>query len=221
MSNLLRVGLMVDGPTDRRFLPPVVQRTYEALVLDCPSQIDVFAVEVIDPKGHGFVEQVTDAARLAFRNGFDVLVVHTDAESDTAQDAWRHKITPALEGVQAIPDQICQVIVPLITVRMVEAWMLADMSLLKEEIGTSKSDQDLGLARSPETYADPKKQIEAAIRVAHAGRSRRQRDQVSISELYQPMGQQIDLRCLKKLASYRDFATAARASLTSLGYLPP
>lgn len=220
MSNLLRVGLMVDGPTDQRFLTSVVQRTYEHLVLDCPGQIDVFDVEVITPAGEGFVSQVLAAARQAYEQGFDVLVVHTDAEAATDQAAFIHKLDPALEALANTPGDLCRILVPLVTVRMVEAWMLADLALIKDEIGTDLSEHDLGLTKKPETYADPKHQIREAIRLAHAGRSRRQRDQVSISELYQPIGQQIDLTCLRQLPSYLAFEQAALASLVERGFLP-
>jgi hypothetical protein len=220
MSHILRVGLVVDGPTDQRFLPPVVQRTYEALVFDCPGQIEVFDVETIEPTGDGFVAQVLDAAKQAYTKGFDVLVVHTDAEASTDQAAFDHKFTPAREALAAATENLCRIMVPLVTVRMVEAWMLADVDLLREEIGTHKSREALDLTRPPEAYADPKHQIEAAIRLAHAQRRRRQRDQVSIAELYQPIGQQIDLVRLRPLPSYVAFEQAARQSLVERGFLP-
>lgn len=38
------------------------------------------------------------------------------------------------------------------TIQMVEAWMLADKELLKSEIGTQKSDFELGILRAPKTF---------------------------------------------------------------------
>lgn len=213
MSNILRVGLVVDGPTDQRFLPPVVQRTYENLVLSCPGQIEVFDVEVIQPNGKSFVDRVFDGAKKAYEQGFDIIVVHSDAE------ALENKLIPAFKKLEGEEGDICKNAVPLVTVRMVEAWMLADVSLLKEEIGTSKSNQDLGLIKQPKSYPDPKWQIEEAIRLAYSGRSSRQRDQVSISELYQPLGQQIDLSSLRQLPSFQSFEEEVQKSLVRRGFL--
>ena len=88
---------------------------------------------------------------------------------------------------------------------MTEAWMLADTELLKKQIGTDKSAHDLGLQRAPESVANPKDVIREAIRIARADMTKRRRRDLSISELYLPIGQEIDIEIICKLSSYQKF----------------
>jgi len=102
---------------------------------------------------------------------------------------------------------------------MTEAWMLSDKELLKAEIGTSKSDAELGIQKSPEVYPDPKQVIEMAIRIARQDLTRRYRRKLTIAELYSLMGQKIALNKLKNLSSYQKFKEAVRDAFNSLNYL--
>jgi len=97
--------------------------------------------------------------------------------------------------------------------------MLADIELLKKEIGTSLSDVDLGLNRFPEYYANPKEAIENAIRITSSEKPKRRRCDLTISDLYLPIGQKMDLSKLKVLPSYRKFEESIRNSLRELNLL--
>ena len=101
---------------------------------------------------------------------------------------------------------------------MIEAWMLADKTLLKEEIGTNLSDSALGIARDPEKIADPKAVISEAIRIATAGKSRR-RQSLSIAELYGAIGTSLSLDALLSLSSYRIFRQSVEEAFRKIGYL--
>lgn len=99
--------------------------------------------------------------------------------------------------------------------------MLADTKLLKRQIGTNKPDQELGLSRNPESIAKPKEVVQEAIRVARANMPKKRRKDLNISELYQPMGQEIDLRKLSGLTAYRKFQENMRDAFRSLNLLQP
>ena len=115
---------------------------------------------------------------------------------------------------------ICRCLVPIVPIQMIESWMLADKEGLSEEIGTSLNAKELGIDKPPEQYSDPKFVIEEAIRIAYAGLPRRRRHQLSISELYLPMGQQSKLEYLRRLSSFQTFETEIRDALKQLNYLP-
>ncbi|RKZ79549.1 MAG: hypothetical protein DRR19_24800 [Candidatus Parabeggiatoa sp. nov. 1] len=83
--------------------------------------------------------------------------------------------------------------------------MLADKELLKEEIGTNKTDSELKISRSPETIANPKEVIEKAIKIARTNLTRKRRKDLTIADLYSAIGQKIDLEKLESFSSYQYF----------------
>ena len=98
--------------------------------------------------------------------------------------------------------------------------MLADTALLKSQIGTTLMDTELGIHRSPETVAGPKEVIEAAIRVARQNLTGRRRRDLRINDLYQPVGQSVDLERLEQLPSFRLFVEEVQNVLTALNLRP-
>ena len=81
---------------------------------------------------------------------------------------------------------------------MIESWMLADKELLKKEIGTVKTDFDLGISKRPEEYKNPKKIIEDAIRIAGLDITKRRRKDLLVRDLYSIIGQKISLNKLNE-----------------------
>lgn len=102
---------------------------------------------------------------------------------------------------------------------MVEAWMLADKELLKEEMGTRMSDEELGINRMPELYLDPKATIIQAIGKSNRTTTRRHRKDLDISELYASIGARLELEKLHLLPSYRQFVDEVREAYRQLGLL--
>lgn len=221
MSQIVSIGLFVEGTTDVRFLGSIIRRTFEQIAQECPKDVEVFEPIVLDKPGGGFVADVLTLADQAARQGLFVLCVHADA--DAADDAPTHtyKIKPALEALAAVVPPVRTVVVPVVPVQMTEAWMLADKELLKDEIGTTESDQTLGLHRPPEASSNPKTDLEEAIRRVQAHLPRRRRDAIQLGQLYRPIGQKIPLSQLRRLPSYLKFEEAVRQAYRQLGYLPP
>lgn len=213
------IGFTTDGPTDVRFLESIIQRTFEDIVFECDGDVMVLPLQYIERKPGGFVETVKRSAEKAVECGIIVLCIHTDAEDANDHSAFTHKITPAFEAVRQSEGELCKNLVAIVPVRMTEAWMLADTDLLKSEIGTSKSDDDLKIHRTPETFADPKAVIEEAIRIACADRTARRRRKLTIADLYQIIGQKIQLEKLEQLAAYQKFKEAVREAYRKLNYM--
>ena len=103
---------------------------------------------------------------------------------------------------------------------MSESWMLANKELLKEKIGAkNKQNIDLGIHRSPESYADPKDVINQAIRIAQSGKVKHRRNNLTIEELYTEMGQSISLFDLRSIPSFCVFEKQVRNAFVELGYI--
>ena len=223
MGKQLFIGLAVEGNTDMRFLRSVVQRTFSRIVFDMSDQdidIDVFDINV-SKTGMSFREFVASASRDAVNKyGVLVLAVHADSDKETLKQRMEDKFIPAQDYLDSLDDnEYCKILVPIIPIRMIEAWMMADTQLLREEMGTDLSDSDLGLHRSPEGIADPKMLIEEAIRIVQGSLPKKRRT-LTIGDLYEILGYKISYESLLSLPSFRAFAEASIKALRALHYLP-
>lgn len=217
--NVIITGFYGEGTTDERFLPSIIQRTVEEIARECPSQLEVYRPVILNTRAETFASAIVEVAHQAVTEGVLILCIHTDADAATDQAILRDKIAPAWAAVEVANLASCPALVAVVPVHMSEAWILADKALLKEELGTDHSDHDLGLSRAPEAYANPKAAIEEAIRRAFEHRSRRHRQQVTIGDLYQPLGQSISLDKLAVLPSYQKFQENIRQAFRQLNYL--
>ena len=219
MSNIVTIGYSVEGTTDKRFLNAVIRKTFEDVALQCESEIDVYdPIYFHKPRGKGFTEQIKEVAERAYKDGINILCIHADADDDDDTNTHQTKIKPAFDTIDALEDQICKNLVAVVPIHMIEAWMLADKELLKKEIGTLKSDDDLTINRAPETIADPKDTIKSALRISQEGLSKR-RKHIEIGDLYQPLGQKLSIERLQSLSSYNKFRTSVEDAFKKLNYL--
>ena len=102
---------------------------------------------------------------------------------------------------------------------MIESWVLADKELLKSEIGTKKTDTELGIQRPPESIADPKQVIEDAIRIGRQDLPKKRRKDLVIADLYQIMGSSMPIEKLDALPSFVKFKEGVREAFRVLNYL--
>jgi len=220
MSKQIIIGLTAEGTTDIRFLESVIQRSFENVAFECSGQVEVLPVQYVKKESGAFVDTVIKYARRAQAQGIMALCIHADADDSTDVDTFNYKINPAFATVEKMREYpVCKNLVAVVPVQMTEAWMLSDKELLKAEIGTEKSDIELGIDRLPEVYDDPKHAIETAIRIGWQNFPRRRRHKLTISELYAPIGQKIGLNTLEKLPSYQKFKEAVRGAFINLNYL--
>ncbi|MFN0201495.1 MAG: hypothetical protein ACKVTZ_08240 [Bacteroidia bacterium] len=204
MVKQIFIGLFVEGTTDSRFLEDIVTRTAESISFEAKGNFQLILENVkIEKGGKNFLEQVLTAAQKGLEEfGMMILCVHSDGDSNV----YESRIKPAKEELAKQDEQeYCKILVAIVPVQEVEAWMLADIALLKKNIGTDKSDTELGLHRPPESVANPKELIKEAIRIARLGLTRKRRNELKISDLYLPIGQSIDLEKLEQLPSYLVF----------------
>lgn len=213
------IGFTTEGTTDVRFLRKIIERSFEEIAYECQGDVEpvVWPLEV-KKTDLSFSEYALKAAQQGVEEiGMMILCIHSDADDATNQNVLDNKIAPARELIKAQSDDTtCKILVPAIPVQMMESWMLADKDLLKNEIGTTKTDNELGINRSPETITDPKAVIEEAIRIARQEITRRRRKELRISDLYLPVGQKVSIDKLKELPSYRRFQEDIRQAYREL-----
>ena len=220
MSKQIIIGFTTEGTTDFQFLESVIQRSFEDVAFECSGELEILPAQYIDKQSGAFTEVVIGYAQQAGKRGFVVLCVHADADAPHDTGTFDNKIRPAFMAVNHMHgNHVCKNLVAIVPVQMTEAWMLSDKDLLKAEIGTSKSDVELGIHRPPEVYANPKQAIEAAIKIARQDLTRRHRRELTIVELYRPIGQKLVLTRLENLPSYRKFKEAIRDAFRKLNYL--
>lgn len=213
MPNVLILGYSGEGDTDRRFLGPLIQRTFEGLLFHGNGQIDC-----LPPVWLGRAKS-KDIARAALDAGKDKLMlycVHVDEDGKGHPETVALQLQPALEILEA-GTGTHPPIIPVIPREETESWLLADTGALRRTLNTQLTDGQLSLPGNPENYTDPKQKLIDVVRIVNAEPARYTK--VNIGELYAPMGADCSLTELRKLASFNRFEAAARAGLLEIGYL--
>ncbi len=215
------IGFVTEGTTDTRFLGNIIQRSFEDAAFECKGQIEILPVQHIQKEtGLEFADTIRACARKAWEIGVMILCVHTDADGKDDSTVFKYKFNPLFEQVKSWSHKkYCQNLVVVVPVQMTEAWMLADTQLLRDEIGTDKSQVELGIHKKPEEYADPKEVIKNAIIISRHKETRRRRRDLKIDELYSSIGQKLNLTALTTLKSYRKFRDSIIDAYQTLGYM--
>lgn len=218
----LAIGLNAEGVTDYRFVKDIIYRTFEHIIAyECERDIEILDVFNISVDKTTFVETALLASTKGMNElGISVLCVHADADADSMDAVMKNKFIPLFERLNEMSDEeCCKIIIPVIPVKMIESWMMADKELLKRNIDARQiSDGELGLDKKPETYNDPKEVINKAIVIASQNQRKRMR-KLNIASLYEEMGVQMSLEALKQLPSYLAFMDNVRQALRNLNYM--
>jgi hypothetical protein len=222
MTRQLFIGLFTEGSTDNRFLESVVKRAFDEAAFEAVGDFEIYLQPInLSKQGLSFAEQVIQAAKKGLEQfGITILCIHRDADNENDSNVFQNSINPALYELSKKKDkEYCKVTTVIVPVQMMEAWLLADKDLFKKEIGTSKTDSELGINRSPETIADPKEIIKEAIRIARQDLTQKRRKDLVISEIYMPLGQKISIDKLNTLKSYLKFKQSVQSAFKVLNYL--
>lgn len=221
--NSLMVAFYGEGTTDERFLPSVIRRTAETIL--CERQTgetlvaEPFVVDrrAVNTNHEHRTDRILEAARRCAN--FHALVVHTDADGPTWEVACQQRFKPGEDQVaQAVSDgeTVCAELVPIIPIRMTEAWLLADPEALLSVIGTEVEARALGIptrARLVERVRDPKQKLEGVLRACRTNRGRRR---ISLGTLYEPLGRRVSLERLALVPAYQQFVQDLTDTLVAL-----
>lgn len=216
------VGFWGEGASDYAFLLPIVRRTFRSVSLQCHGDIEVQVEQIQKNVGpRRFVDQVEAASKKGVEEfGMTLLCVHVDADSNSPEKVIREKIQPAKDRLSELgSQQHCSEMLAVIPVQMTESWMLADVDVLKTEMGTTMPNDKLGFQRKPEEIADPKGVINAAIHIVKADLPKKRQASLAITDLYAIMGNKISLEKLAVLPSYQHFRAQVEDFFRAKGLL--
>lgn len=156
----LRYTLLSDGSSDIALMPII-----EWLIAQHRPGLGVLGqlAEGMSSADLALASRVPQALRLF---PCDVLFIHRDAEGDSIDARMRE-----IEGVGLPP---IQHVVPIIPVRMTEAWLLSDETVIREaaENRAGRNDLNLPPKRAWENCSDPKKILLEAL-ICASGKSGR------------------------------------------------
>jgi len=214
----LVAGLFSEGPTDRRFLPRIVYRTLLDIV-QAEAAMTVELQEIVISYNEKINAKRADII-CRDRESVDLFVIHADASRslvDQIQARFVGQVRALARDGCAMPESR---IVPLIPVREMEAWMLADPDAVARVFGFSAWPDRIALSWQPEraeVVEDPKRALNDAVRALFGGRKGRRAP--GPEGLFDQIAEEIDLRRLARLASYQRFEADLRSGLTAIGIL--
>lgn len=219
--SVLVLGLYAEGRTDERFLSIIIQRTAERILLHhMEPDVDVLRPLIIKKKiGIDQLDKRIFQAALE-SEGFHALIIHSDSDSRTFLETFDERFKPGYDLVQQSNEPICKDLIPVITVRMVEAWMLADHETLRNMLSTHLSIRELGLfdrLSQVESYRDPKEKLKQVVKVVYPRQDRKWHK--IMGELYGELALEIRLEYLDHLYAYQRFVEDLEEALKNLGVI--
>jgi hypothetical protein len=217
----LQLALYVEGNSDRHFLPILIRRTVEAILATrARYAIEVNEVAIINDdmrRKTSHIERILEAARCS--EGYYALIVHRDADAPTQARARERYFDPGHKHVQQCSDPVCRTLIPIIPVRMIEAWMLTDPEALCAATETNVNAADLSLPAAPhQVEADKTAKTTLRLAVQKAlEHQRRGRRTMSPEDLYPELAARIRLERLRLVPSYSQFDQDMTETLITLG----
>jgi|GEM_PF-524123 len=224
----LRLGFYGEGNTDDRFLPPIVERTARR-ILNARGRYEVDVMEsflvsrTATADCSSGEERILQAARETM--GYDALIIHLDADAPDLDRTLTQRFAPGARTVMGTKERVCRRLIPLIPVRMSEAWMIADWETLTKRLNPDlkwdelRALKEIDLPNKPhevESNLDPKQTLRQIIDYSQARRRRAGRN-VDMRAIQSELGRLIRLEELEKVPAYRRFVDEMTRTLISLG----
>jgi DNA-directed RNA polymerase subunit L len=211
----LRYSLLADGPSDSCLMQVIEWLLSEHEKVRTVGYVGQFAdLRTVEPKPDDLGHRILTALDLY---PCDILFVHRDAEREPLGSRLQ-EIAAAMDRIQ--PDAKPQLSVPVVPVRMMEAWLLFDERAIRLAAGNpnGRAMLDLPAASRVETVADPKAVLQRALEVASEKSGRRLRKfRTRISAAVHRVADQIeDYSPLRAAPAFASFESTTRAVLDRL-----
>ena len=164
MAQQILFGVYAEGPTDYRYYPSLLRRYIVHLCLENGVDAEIMQPHLIPRSKGTFIEQM-EWVETNFE-GLQYIFVHNDADGRKADKVIENKWHPWMEKCEEPGKWI-----PVIPVKMLESWLLADRGALESTfiISPIRIAEILGNS-NPERIPDPKAKLGEIIR---AGKQRR------------------------------------------------
>lgn len=196
-------ALLAEGSSDRALLPIVRW----VLASTTPEDVGLEWVDAASfPRRPTTLREKVDFAPRVC--GFDLLFIHRDADNQPPE--WR-----AREIADAAGDKPH---VPVVPVRMTEAWLLIDPEMIRAAAGRPSGKEDLGLPPigKLEHESHPKEVLKEAFRRAHGATGRRAHRFDPAQAMSRLANLIEDWTPLRRLNAFRRFEKDTRAALARL-----
>lgn len=200
MESVLRYTLVADGPSDRALLPILNWAIGVHLPGGWSSYVEQLAdFRLLPEPPRGLRARIQEALRLY---PCDLLFVHRDAESV----ALSERVAEIENGAAGIA---IGSLVPVVPVRMTEAWLLVDEQAIRSAADNPNGRVALGLPspRHLERLADPKELLRQTLVTASekSGRRRGQFERDLPSRIGQVAARIHDFSVLRQLHAFQEF----------------
>ena len=200
-----------EGLRDYGFLMPLVNRSIEWLTTDL--DVRSIALKDVPVSGLSQIDKMRRVAEAGYKS-CRFIVFHLDADAPSTKRAYTQRFQPGHTAILTAPDsaRLNRQLVPVIPVRMTEAWMLTDLAAFQKATATRLSAKELNFPTKPhqvESIRDPKAVFEAAVGMVN----RKKRSNVSFNALYERLADIIDLDTLNHVPAYREFTDRLRTIL--------
>jgi Domain of unknown function (DUF4276) len=202
----LSLALHCEGPTDRRFLEPLIRRALLRLVASrCSTPVDI-AEQFVDLAASSKELEHIASRIIATASAVDLVFVHADGGINPER-ARTERFEPVVEQVGEVGGEQPLTLVAVVPIRETEAWLLADPDGLRTAFGTTRSIDELGLpanAGDVEHVVDPKALLVEAYQRA-IGPRRRRRISRGYQSFFALLGEQVALVRLEDVPAFRRF----------------
>jgi len=207
-----------EGKREYLFLQPLLERAISNLL----PTIDVQALNLDWVKVGGLSQVEKMQVIAAEASGAVLLIFHLDSDFPSFERSFEERFRPGYEQLrneaQHFPEKYNLNIVPVIPIRMIDAWLLVDFNAFQRTIGTDYSAKELNFPIKPqdvEGIADPKAIFEQAVKTC----SRRRKKSIWPEELWPRLAALIDLRRLAQVSAYVKFSNHLTDTLHLLKYV--
>jgi Domain of unknown function (DUF4276) len=212
------LALYCEGNTDKHFLPKIIERTAEKIIFNyATNHVEVLPVTIVDVAKQERGRDILQAATQAY--GCDALVIHKDADYRTYEETKTQCIKPGCVLVRRNRKEVCKKLVPIIPVREVEAWMIADREVLRGLLEIRERLQNLHLPKRAilvESDPDPKNTLNRVIAQAESERRRK----IERKEFYESLALDVRLDRLNQIPAYKNFSDELSEALRNLSIIP-
>lgn len=187
------ITLLADGSSDG-CLAPIIEWTVRQNAPDLGFRLEI-ACQHLPPLKDGLRSRITAALKLF---PCQILLVHRDAEA-MPRAARLAEILKESNGI-VVPG-----LVPVVPVRMTEAWLLSDVAAIRRAANNPNGNEEISLAGNWEALPDPKDTLFRALRSA-TGLGARRRERFDVHRARLRVAQLTDqFERLREIESFREF----------------
>lgn len=216
--HFLQPALFAEGPTDHRFLKPLLDRLCVDLCLRSRATVETADVIELQPAtAHRHLPRAACIAKTALsaKSSWNLLFIHADADGDE-QAARAQRVWPGIDELHRLLNSARHPAVAIVPVRTTEAWALADGKALRHAYGVTLDDRQLRIPTNPrdvEQLPDPKSALLASFLATSPSRKKARG---GVAPYLGLMGGNVSIAVLRRVPAFAQLETDLLAALVSL-----